>query len=149
VLCARKNNAGCPLFDIKVAGPAQAWGLSERRPFRSNSPPLHVDRMLGLVDRQALASKLNHQPWHLPQWLHTRCPWPGPCLPLPRCRCRIGKPGGGPTQLKGSRGHSGDAQLQENGHPRKKKPLETPPPPFFSSPAFGFWKLIFKSPGLP
>ena len=27
----------------------------------------------------------------------------------------IGKPGGGPTQFKGSRGHSGDAQLQENG----------------------------------
>ena len=27
----------------------------------------------------------------------------------------IGKPGGGPTQFKGSRGHSGNAQLQENG----------------------------------
>ena len=26
-----------------------------------------------------------------------------------------GKPGGGPTQFKESRGHSGDAQLQENG----------------------------------
>ena len=27
----------------------------------------------------------------------------------------IGKPGGGPTQCKGSRGHSGNAQLHENG----------------------------------
>jgi hypothetical protein len=30
-------------------------------------------------------------------------------------KAAIGEPGGGPTQFKGSRGHSGDAQLQENG----------------------------------
>ena len=49
-----KNNVGCLFFDIKVAGPAQIWGLSERRPFRSKSLPSNIDRILGLVDRQAV-----------------------------------------------------------------------------------------------
>ena len=36
----------------------------------------------------------------------------------------IGKPGGGPTQCKGSRGHSGDVQSHENG--RLQRPTMGP-----------------------
>jgi hypothetical protein len=51
-----KSNVGCLFFDVKVAGPAQIWGLPERRPFRSKSLPSNIDRMLGLMDRQAVPS---------------------------------------------------------------------------------------------
>jgi hypothetical protein len=39
------------------------------------------------------------------------CGGPGTLAPQAKTGNRIGKPGGGPTQFKGSRGHSGDAQL--------------------------------------
>jgi hypothetical protein len=48
-----------------------------------------------------------------------------------------GKPGGGPTQFKGGRGHSGDAQLQENGRPRKSTFED--PPPWVAARPFGNW----------
>jgi hypothetical protein len=52
-------------------------------------------------------------------------------------RQHVGKPGGGPTQFKGGRGHSDDAQLQENGRPRKSTFED--PPPFLAALPFGNW----------
>ena len=61
--------------------------------------------------------------------------------------CGYCKPGGGPTQFKGSRGHSGDAQLQENGRPRKSTFED--PPPFLPRALPGCWGAAKKCKNAP